>query len=135
MPGETLGTATAELAGVGPLCACPRAYDPGTATVSRHRRRCKLGLDRSPFFDSVAQGLGKANLMAVRIGQVEVALTPFGVLRRGVRVEFAASRRPGRALRKDARIRARPSDISQRTLPQVETASRTRQSSHSCLHN
>ncbi len=45
-------------------------------------------MDRSPFFDSVAQGLGKANLMAVWIGQVEVALAPFGVLRRGVRVEF-----------------------------------------------
>ena len=27
--------------------------------------------------------------MAVWIGQVEVALTPFGVLRRGVRVELA----------------------------------------------
>ncbi len=46
-------------------------------------------MDRSPLFDSVAQGPGKANLMAVWIGQVEVALAPFGILRRGVRVGLA----------------------------------------------
>ncbi len=48
MPGETLGTATAELAGIGPLCACPRAYDPGTG-VTGCDKLCPYG-----FFDSVS---------------------------------------------------------------------------------
>ncbi len=38
------------------------------------------------------KGPGKANLMAVWIGKVEVALAPFGIRGRGVRVERAGRR-------------------------------------------